>query len=441
MEPDRVIEPDRVMGSDGGMGIGARMKPGGIVNLENKNILLGVTGGIAAYKSIELLRLFKKAGANVTIALTQSALYFVGKTTFEVLSENPVLTDLYFDTASQVKHIDIANSADAVVIAPATANVVGKLAHGIADDALTTTLLAVTCPVMICPSMNTDMYQNIRMQRNLDILERDGWVILDPDSGALACKTIGAGRLPEPWFIFDRVEAMLTKKDLLGKKVLLSAGPTVEAIDPVRYISNHSSGKMGFAIAAAAEKRGAQVTLVAGPVHLQTPANVNRIDVTSCDDMADTMMDNLLPADIIIKVAAVADYKPADPKVSKIKKKEDGKDLSILMTQNPDILKHIGEKKSKDQFLVGFAAETHDLEKYAINKMVKKNLDMIVANIVGKKESGFSSDTNKVTLFFKDGSSQDIPLMTKEKVAHILIDHIIDQRMKLSIDPNINQAG
>ncbi|MFH2057803.1 MAG: bifunctional phosphopantothenoylcysteine decarboxylase/phosphopantothenate--cysteine ligase CoaBC [Pseudomonadota bacterium] len=419
------------------------------MNLENKNILLGVTGGIAAYKSVELLRLFKKAGANVTIVLTQSALQFVGKTSFEVLSENPVLTDLYFDTASQVKHIDIANGADAVVIAPATANVVGKLAHGIADDALTTTLLAVTCPVMICPSMNTDMYQNIRVQRNLDILEQDGWVILDPDSGALACKTIGAGRLPEPWFIFDRVEAMLTKKDLMGKKVLISAGPTVEAIDPVRYVSNHSSGKMGFAIAAAAEKRGAQVTLVAGPVHLQTPVNVNRIDVISCDDMADAMMDNLLQADIIIKVAAVADYKPADPKLSKIKKKEDGAELCLLLTQNPDILKYIGEKKSKDQFLVGFAAETHDLEKYATRKMAKKNLDMIVANIVGKKESGFSADTNKVTLFFKNGSSQDIPLMTKEKVAHIIFDHIIehisDQGIKLNIDtnidPNMNQAG
>ncbi|MFH2090798.1 MAG: bifunctional phosphopantothenoylcysteine decarboxylase/phosphopantothenate--cysteine ligase CoaBC [Pseudomonadota bacterium] len=403
------------------------------MDLKDKHILLGVTGGIAAYKSVELLRLFKKAGANVTVAVTKSALQFVGKTTFEVLSENPVLSDLYFDTVSEVKHIDIANRADAVVIAPATANVVGKLANGIADDALTTTLLAVTCPVMICPSMNTDMYQNIRVQRNLDVLEQDGWHILDPDSGVLACKTVGTGRLPEPWFIFDRVQAMLTKKDLAGKQVLISAGPTQEAIDPVRYVSNHSSGKMGFALAGAAEKRGASVTLVSGPVHLQTPPDVNRINVISCDDMAKAMLDHLAQADIIIKVAAVADYKPVDPETSKIKKDQDGKDLCVKMAQNPDILQLIGQQKTKDQFLVGFAAETNDLERYAMDKMKRKNLDMIAANLVGQTDSGFCADTNKVTLFFKNGKVQDLALMTKAEVAHAIIDHIVDAV--------INQAG
>ncbi len=396
------------------------------MDLKEKNILLCVTGGIAAYKSVELLRLFKKADANVTIAMTKSAGHFVGRTTFEVLSENPVLSDLYFDTESQVKHIDIAEKSDLVVIAPATANSIGKLAHGIADDALTTTLLAVTCPVMICPSMNTNMYQNIRVQRNLDILEQDGWHILDPDSGALACKTIGAGRLPEPWLIFDRAKALLTQKDLSGKKILISAGPTVEAIDPVRYVSNHSSGKMGYAIATAAETRGAEVTLVSGPVQLQSPVNVERIDVVSCDDMFNAMMDQFPKAEIIIKVAAVADFKPKVSKSVKIKKKGEQQDLNIDMTQNPDILKQLGQKKSKNQFLVGFAAETNDLEQYALKKMKAKNLDMIVANIVGKKDSGFSADTNRVTLFFKKKASIDIPLTSKDNVAHILMDHIID---------------
>jgi phosphopantothenoylcysteine decarboxylase/phosphopantothenate--cysteine ligase len=397
------------------------------MELKNKNILLGVTGGIAAYKTVELLRLLKKAGANVNVIMTDSAQKFVGKTTFEVLSENSVLSDLFFDTESSVKHIDLATRADAVIIAPATANIVAKLAHGIADDALSTTLLAVTCPVMICPSMNTDMYQNIRVQRNLDILEKDGWHILDPDSGVLACKTVGAGRLPDPWFIFDRIEAMLTKKDLKDKKILISAGPTVEAIDPVRFISNHSSGKMGYAIAKAAEKRGGKVTLVSGPVSRKSPVGVERINVETCEEMADQMLANLDQADIIIKVAAVADYRPVNPKTYKIKKKDNNKDLFVSMTENPDILRLIGKKKTKDQFLVGFAAETDDLENNALLKMKKKNLDMIAANLVGSSDSGFKADTNKVKLFFRDGSFFDIPLMDKNDVANILIDQIIDQ--------------
>ena len=394
---------------------------------QDKHILLGVTGGIAAYKAVELLRLLKKAGADVTVIMTDSAQKFVGKKTFEALTETPVLSDLDSYMESSVKHIDLATRADAAIVAPATANTIAKLAHGIADDALSTTLLAVTAPVMICPSMNTDMYQNIRVQRNLDILETDGWHILDPDSGVLACKTVGAGRLPEPWFIFDRVEAMLTKKDLTGKKVLVSAGPTVEAIDPVRFISNHSSGKMGYAIARAAEKRGGQVTLVSGPVSLASPVNVERIDVETCEQMAAQMLANLESADVIIKVAAVADYKPIAPKTSKIKKQDNPKDLSISLTENPDILKCIGQKKTNKQFLVGFAAETDDLEKNALLKMEKKNLDMIAANLVGSSDSGFKADTNKVKLFFRDGISFDIPLIEKDKVADILIDHVIEK--------------
>ena len=393
--------------------------------LENKNILLGVTGGIAAYKAVELLRLLKRAGADVNVVMTESACKFVTRTTFEVLSENPVLTDLFSDTGFSVKHIELAQGADAAVIAPATANFIAKLAHGIADDALSTVMLAVTCPVMVCPSMNTHMYENIRVQRNLDILEQDGIHILDPDSGALACKTVGPGRLPDPWFIFDRMGAMLTEKDLEGRKVLVSAGPTVEAIDPVRFVSNHSSGKMGYAIARAAERRGASVTLVSGPVSLDPPVGVHMVNVMSCRDMADQMLLHAPDADIIIKVAAVADYRPEFPETLKIKKKDNSGGLSISMIENPDILKLIGKSKKTGQFVAGFAAETHDLEKNALAKIRKKNLDMIVANIVGKPGSGFRADTNKVRLFFKDGAVEDIPLMEKEKIADILIDWIL----------------
>ena len=397
------------------------------MDFENKNILIGVTGGIAAYKSVELLRLFKKAGANVNVIITKSAQKFVGITTFEVLSENAVLSDLFSDTESSITHIDLATNADAVIIAPATANTISKLAHGIADNALLTTMLAVSCPVMICPSMNTNMYQNIRLQRNLDILEEDGFNILDPDSGILACKTVGAGRLPDPWFIFDRVEAMLTQNDLKDKNILISAGPTVEAIDPVRFISNHSSGKMGYAIAKAAEKRGGQVTLVSGPVFPEPPVGVECIDVVTCEEMAFKMLSHLDWADIIIKVAAVADYKPINPAQRKIKKKDNKKNISISLENNPDILKLIGEKKKKDQFLVGFAAETNDLEKNAMLKIKKKNLDMIAANIVGASDSGFKADKNKLKLFSKDGSFVDIPLMDKNMVADILLDHILEK--------------
>jgi len=397
------------------------------MNLKDTHILLGVTGGIAAYKSVELLRLFKKAGADVTVAMTEAAGHFVGRTTFEVLSENPVLSDLWNDTQSSVTHIDVASRSKIAVIAPATANSIGKLAHGIADDALTTTLLAVTCPVMICPSMNTDMYQNIRVQQNLDILEQSGLHILDPDAGVLACKTVGAGRLPEPWFIFDRVCALMNPKDLKGRQVLISAGPTQEAIDPVRYISNHSSGKMGYAIAKAAENRGAKVTLVSGPVNIALPVGVERIGVESCEQMANAMFDNLPQADIIIKVAAVADYRPVSPEDKKIKKTDDTSGMILDLTENTDILKSIGGRKKENQFLAGFAAETNDLEAHALAKMKKKNLDMIAANLVGGEDSGFKTDTNKVKLFFRNGEVKDIPLMDKLEVAHILLDAIVKQ--------------
>ncbi|NDY71800.1 bifunctional phosphopantothenoylcysteine decarboxylase/phosphopantothenate--cysteine ligase CoaBC [Desulfobacter hydrogenophilus] len=397
------------------------------MTLNGKHIFLGVTGGIAAYKCVELLRLFKKAGADVVVGMTRAATRFVGPATFEVLSENPVLVDLWEGPGSGVSHIEVASTSDLAVIAPATANCIGKLAHGIADDALTTTMLAMTCPVLICPSMNTDMYQNMRVQKNLDLLEETGIHILDPDSGALACKTTGAGRLPEPWFIFDRACTFFYKNDLKGKTVLVSAGPTVEPLDPVRFISNHSSGKMGYAIAGAAEKRGAKVILVSGPVSLDPPVGVACVPVGSCDQMYDAMFDHLDQADIIIKVAAVGDFKPVSVNAHKIKKTgdQDQDHMTLELIQNKDILKAIGLKKRKDQYLVGFAAETRDLETYAVGKMEKKHLDMIAANIVGKSGSGFKADTNKVKLFTRDGHVTDLPLMTKEKVAHAILDAVV----------------
>lgn len=395
--------------------------------LAGKRILLGVTGGIAAYKAVELLRLLKKAGAGVDVAMTDAALRFVGKTTFEVLSENPVITDLWADSHGSVAHIDVAERCDAAVIAPATANCIAKLAHAMADDALTTTFLAVTAPILICPAMNTHMYENIRVQRNLDVLETDGIHILDPDSGALACKTVGPGRLPGPRLIADRIEHLLTPKDFAGRHVLVSAGPTLEPIDPVRFVSNHSSGKMGYAVARAAEMRGAAVTLVSGPVSLAPPVGVDVVPVQTCRDMADAMLARMEGADIIIQVAAVADFRPDRQETLKIKKQSDQDGMTLALVQNPDILRAMGERKRPDQFLVGFAAETHDLAANAVQKIEKKHLDMIAANLVGGKDTGFQADTNEMSVFFKDGSSIDIPLMDKPAVAHVLLDTILSQ--------------
>ncbi len=395
-----------------------------MTHLKDKNILMGVCGGIAAYKAVSLLRLLKKAGAKVRVVMTASALEFVGETTFRVLSENDVCTGLFNTNEAVVRHIEWASEADAVVIAPATANIIAKMAQGLADDALSTMLLAVTAPIMVCPSMNTYMYENRAVQRNLDILEGDGMVILEPGTGELACKTTGAGRLPDPGVIFDRLDKLFMPADYKGKRVLVTAGPTREAIDPVRYISNHSSGKMGYAIAEAAEKRGAEVTLVSGPVALDPPLGVDMIRVESARQMADAVLGAMDKADVIIKVAAVADYRPADPSDKKIKKKDQAGDhLSINLVENPDILRAVGERK-KHQFVVGFAAETNDLVENATLKMARKNLDMIVANQVGVKGSGFEADTNKVTFFFRDGIRRDVPLMDKSAVAHTLLDDI-----------------
>jgi phosphopantothenoylcysteine decarboxylase/phosphopantothenate--cysteine ligase len=393
--------------------------------IQKKNIILGVSGGIAAYKSVELLRLLVKQGASVRVMMTKNAQWFVGPLTFEALSGQPVCTDLFEknDDAS-IRHIQWAEAADAVVIAPATANIIGKLSGGIADDALSTFLLAVTCPVIVCPSMNTHMFESPAVQRNLETLRADGHFILAPESGTLACGTTGPGRLPEPEDIVDRIAYHLSTKDLKDKKILVTSGPTREPVDPVRFISNPSSGKMGFAVARAAEYRGGEVTLITGPTHLPDPNNVKVIRVQTAREMAQAVFDNMAHSDIIIKTAAVSDYRPKDPATQKIKKEKGERVLYLERTQ--DILKEIGRRK-KNQILVGFAAETEHLEQHAKTKQVEKNLDIIVGNIVGEPSSGFGADTNKVTLFYKDGTQEPLPVMEKDAVAHILLDRILNR--------------
>ncbi len=392
--------------------------------LSGKNIVIGVCGGIAAYKSVTLLRLLKKQDAHVRVIMTLNAGAFVGPLTFEALSGQKVCTSLFANDGgdASIKHIEWAQSADAVIIAPATANMLAKLAAGIADDALSTFLLAVTAPVLLCPSMNTHMFEHRSVQRNLQTLKKDGYHLLAPDTGELACGITGPGRLPEPEIILDRFLAYLTPKDLVGRKILVTAGPTQEAIDPVRFVSNPSSGKMGQAIARAAEMRGADVTLVSGPTSLREPLNVKMIKVNTALEMHQAVLYHFEQADIIIKAAAVSDYRPVCPKHRKIKKKQD--EMVLAFQKNPDILKELGKNKG-ERILVGFAAETEDLEKNAAMKLAQKNLDMIVGNLIGADDSGFKADTNRVKFIYKDGTIETPPKMSKDAVAHLLFDRIL----------------
>jgi phosphopantothenoylcysteine decarboxylase/phosphopantothenate--cysteine ligase len=393
--------------------------------ISNKNIILGVSGGIAAYKSVELLRLLIKEQANVRVIMTRNATEFVGPLTFWALSRQPVCTRLFetVDDAS-IRHIDWANEADAVIIAPATANIIGKIAGGIADDALSTFILAVTCPVVICPAMNTNMFEAKAVRRNLERLKSDGHFVIEPESGELACGATGPGRLPDPEDIIDRLLFYLSPKDMKGKKILVTAGPTREFIDPVRFISNPSSGKMGFAVAKAAEHRGGDVILITGPTNLTDPNNVTVVRVDTAREMALSVLEHMEHSDIIIKTAAVSDYRPKERSGQKIKKEKDELVLSLEKTR--DILKEVGKRK-KGRILVGFAAETEHLEQNAEQKLVEKNLDIIVGNLVGGASSGFGSDTNKVTLFYKDGTKEAIPEIHKDEVAHILLDRILQK--------------
>lgn len=390
--------------------------------LEGKKIVLGVSGGIAAYKSVELLRLMIKSGADVRVLMTKNASRFVGPLTFEALSGKEVCTHLFEQGHNaSIGHIDWAEEADAVVLAPATANLVGKMASGIADDALSTFLLAVTAPVLVCPSMNKDMYQHVAVQRNLEVLKKDGCHVVTPDAGDLACGVVGPGRLPEPDHILDRLIKILQPQDLLGKKVLVTAGPTQEPMDPVRFLSNPSSGKMGYAVSKAAEQRGAAVTLISGPTSIAAPINVDLISVRTAAEMATAAFDHFDDADILIKTAAVSDFRPRDVNAEKMKK--DKTDLEIKLVRNTDILAELGQRKG-ECFMVGFAAETESLDQHATEKMSKKNLDMVVGNIVKGEQSAFGSESNRVSIFYSDGTIEKLPMMDKERLADELLDRV-----------------
>jgi phosphopantothenoylcysteine decarboxylase / phosphopantothenate---cysteine ligase len=390
--------------------------------IESKHIVLGVCGGIAAYKSVELLRLLVKKGAEVRVLMTANAAQFIGPMTFEALSGRKVVRSLFEPTDdASIQHIQWAQEADAVVIAPATANMIGKLANGIADDALSTFILAVTCPVMICPSMNTNMYASSAVQRNIEILKNRDYRVPDPAAGELACGTCGPGRLPEPPALLDMLEGLLSTKDFRGRNVVVTAGPTREAIDPVRFISNPSSGKMGYAIARAAEMRGAQVILITGPTALTPPPNTMVIRVGTAKEMLSAVLDYTAHADVIIKCAAVSDYRPVMAAEQKIKKSESTLTLTLERTQ--DILKVVAESK-KGQIVVGFAAETRQLDEFATTKLNAKKLDMIVGNLIGSHDAGFGSDTNRVCLYFADGTREAIDTMPKEDLAHVILDRI-----------------
>ena len=394
--------------------------------LKDRQIVLGVCGGIGAYKDADFLRLLAKCGANIRVVMTKAAKAFVGPVTFEALSRHPVWTHMFEGRQNGVfRHIEWADQADAAVILPATANVIGKMAHGIADDPLTTFILAVRKHILVCPSMNVRMYENAVVQDNIDRLRQAGMHIIGPETGSLACGHEGAGRLADLEAIIERLRSLLAPQDLAGEHMLVTAGPTQEPIDPVRFISNPSSGKMGYALARAACRRGATVLLISGPTVLPDPEGVTTIRVRTAEEMFDTVMAHANQNTIIIKAAAVSDWRPVTAFQQKKKKAEMGQDLCLEKTG--DILEALGAKKG-DRVLVGFAAETQDLEENAKAKLTAKNLDLIVANLVGQGASGFGSDTNQVSLLYRDGRTEDLPLMDKNTLANMLLDRVLEIR-------------
>lgn len=392
--------------------------------LAGKTITVGVTGGIAAYKVAELVSSLVKAGADIHVAMTPSACEFITPLTFEVLTGNPVHRELFrTDSEGGVLHIDLAQRADLLVIAPATANIIGKAASGLADDLVSTLVLAASCPVLFCPAMNVVMYDNPMVQRNMISLKGYGCHFVDPGEGRLACGTVGKGRLAEPEIIIHSITKLLTPQDLAGLTVLVTAGPSREPLDPVRYLSNRSSGKMGYALARAAALRGAGVILISGPTALTPPPGVEFVSVETAGQMYDAVLNYHPGADVVIKAAAVADYRPVDTSNKKIKKQ--GRELSLELTENPDILAELGRRKEGKKLLVGFAAETNDVRKYALDKLHRKNLDLLVANDVTIPGAGFDCDTNMVRLYDKRGKEETLPLMDKNKVAHRILDWVV----------------
>ena len=392
--------------------------------LQGKTVVLGVTGGIAAYKMPNLASALVKLGCNVQVLMTQNATQFITAVTFETLTGNKALVDTFDRNFSfQVEHIAVADQADLVMIAPATANVIAKLAHGLADDMLTTTVLACNCPKIVVPAMNTKMYENPVTQDNLNTLRRYGWEVVEPASGYLACGAVGKGKLPEPEVLLQVIlHDLAHEKDMMGKKVLVTAGPTQEALDPVRYLTNHSSGKMGYAIAQAAARRGAQVTLVSGPVALKRLPYVETVDVVSAQEMFEAVAVRAAEQDILIKAAAVADYRPMMVAEDKMKKSDDA--LSIPLERTQDILGWLGQQRRPGQFLCGFSMETQNMVENSRKKLEKKQVDMIAANNLKVEGAGFGVDTNLLTLITKDGLDE-LPLVTKEEAADLLLDRIL----------------
>lgn len=391
--------------------------------LKDKKIILGVTGGIAAYKAAELTRALVKKDVQVKVIMTRNAQEFITPLTLQTLSNNPVYTDMFsLVESSEIGHISLADFADLVIVAPATANIIGKVAGGLADDLLSTTIMATKAPVMFCPAMNTNMYSNEIVRANIVKLAYEGYHFVEPAAGELACGTWGSGRLAAIEDILDEAEFVLTGKDLTGEKVLVTAGPTRESFDPVRFISNHSSGKMGYAIAAMARHRGADVTLVSGPCALDAPRGVKCIPVTSALDMRNAVIEKMPDSSIIIKAAAVADYRPAQESSSKIKKRKGP--LSLELERNPDIIEEVGKKKG-DKILVGFAMETENLVENARGKLAAKNMDMIVANDLSRPDAGFQADTNLVKIIDAAGSVDELPLLDKMEVANRILDKVV----------------
>ena len=392
--------------------------------LQGKTVVLGVTGGIAAYKMPNLASALVKLGCNVQVLMTQNATQFITAVTFETLTGNKALVDTFDRNFSfQVEHIAVADQADLVMIAPATANVIAKLAHGLADDMLTTTVLACNCPKIVVPAMNTKMYENPVTQDNLNTLRRYGWEVVEPASGYLACGAVGKGKLPEPEVLLQVIlHDLAHEKDMMGKKVLVTAGPTQEALDPVRYLTNHSSGKMGYAIAQAAARRGAQVTLVSGLVALKRLPYVETVDVVSAQEMFEAVAVRAAEQDILIKAAAVADYRPMMVAEDKMKKSDDA--LSIPLERTQDILGWLGQHRRPGQFLCGFSMETQNMVENSRKKLEKKQVDMIAANNLKVEGVGFGVDTNLLTLITKDGLDE-LPLVTKEEAADLLLDRIL----------------
>ncbi len=401
--------------------------------MRGKTIVLGVTGSIAAYRAAELVRALRREGADVHVIMTQNACQFITPLTMQVLSGNPVRVELFDLKTEEIGHITAARMADIIVIAPATANIMAKAVHGIADDYLSTVLLASDSPVLYCPAMNPVMYQNRITQRNIELLKEMGHFVLEPESGQVACGDEGKGRFPSIERIIDEIAYILTPKTLSGKKILVSAGPTREFFDPVRFISNPSSGKMGYALASSARLRGAEVHLVSGPVSIEPPPGVKFYQAVSANDMYDIITSMVPDMDVIIMAAAVGDYRPEKVAPLKIKKKLSK--IAINLVQNPDILASIGGMKKDTQVVVGFAAETNDILYNAEKKLKKKNLDFIVANDVTKPGCGFAYDTNQVKILMVNGKIEEIPRMTKYEVAERIMD-LIENALKAKLGGN-----